>query len=51
MAQQEAFMKPFYISKDFTYIRILIKYYIRLIKTNQLNKDSMASQNSYYILN
>ena len=32
-------MKPFYISKDFTYIRILIKYYIRLIKTNQFNKD------------
>ena len=50
MAQQEAFMKPFYIFKDFMYIRILIKYYIRLIKTNQFNKD-MARQNSYYILN
>ena len=24
---------------DFMYIRILIKYYIRLIKTNQFNKD------------
>ena len=33
MAQQEAFMKPFYIFKDFMYIRIIIKYYIRLVTT------------------
>ena len=35
MAQQEVFMKPFYISKDFMYIRIIMKNYIRLVKTNQ----------------
>ena len=40
MAQQEAAcMKPFYISKDFIYMRIFINCYIRVVKTNQFNKD------------
>ena len=37
MARQEAFMKPFYTFKDFMYIQIIIKYYIRLVTTNRIH--------------
>ena len=39
MAQQEAAcMKPFYISKDFIYMRIFINCHIRVVKTNQFGE-------------